>query len=101
MNAVSADVQFAAAAIWKVALASLILGAGLPTLFAVSLRALAWGEGGDAEVDHARPHPIGRVLYGVLLLVILYAIVTGILFIIASGRGGQLRFVHGLPWIGA
>ena len=49
------NVRFALDAGWKVLLAGLMLGAGLPALFAAGIRFLAWGTGGAAEVGPA-PH---------------------------------------------
>jgi len=98
------NLQFAFEAIWKVLLAGLILGAGLPLLFALGVRSLAWGAGGDAEV-HAggttgpRPQPIGTVVGWLLFAVVLAGIALGITFIVASGFGKQLSFEHIFPTI--
>jgi hypothetical protein len=101
MNAVGYDLKFAAETIWKVALASLILGAGLPVLYASGIRSLAWGAGGDAEVGHARPNPIGKVLAGVIFLIVAYAITSGIVYIIATGKGSNydITFQNFIPEI--
>ena len=51
---------------WRVLLVGLVLGAGLPTMFAFGIRALAWGAGGDAEIHDdgvvLKPHALGRVI---------------------------------------
>ena len=73
MSAVGYDLRFAVETIWKVGLASLVLGAGLPMLFAAGIRSLAWGAGGEAEVSNARPNPIGKVLAAVIFLIVAYA----------------------------
>jgi hypothetical protein len=101
MNAVGYDLKFAAETIWKVALASLILGAGLPVLYASGIRSLAWGAGGDAEVGHARPNPIGKVLAGVIFLIVAYAIISGIVYVIATGKGSNydITFQNFIPEI--
>jgi hypothetical protein len=101
MNAVGYDLKFAAETIWKVALASLILGAGLPVLYASGIRSLAWGSGGDAEVTHARPNPLGKILAGVIFLIVAYAIVSGIVYIIATGKGSNydITFQNLIPEI--
>lgn len=89
---------------WKVPLASLILGAGLPTLFALGVRSLAYGAGGDAEV-HAIgtkdpvAHPAGTIIGLLLFLVVLAGVVLGITFIVASGFGKALSFEHIYPTI--
>jgi hypothetical protein len=89
MNAVGYDLKFAAETIWKVALASLILGAGLPILYASGIRSLAWGTGGDAEVGQQRSNPFGKVLAGVIFFIVAYAIISGIIYIIATGKGAN------------
>jgi len=82
------DVRLALGAIWKVLLVSVILGAGMPALFALSIRSLASGR-----------LVIGRVAAGVLLLIVVYAVVSGLLFIIASGQGKDISFSHVVPQI--
>ncbi len=101
MSAVGYDLQFAAQTIWKVALASLILGAGLPVLYASGIRSLAWGAGGDDEVGHAKPNPLGQVLAGVIFLIVPYAIISGIIYIIAAGKGSNydITFKNLIPEI--
>jgi hypothetical protein len=89
---------------WKVLVASLILGAGLPAVFALGIRSLAWGAGGDAEV-HAdgtagpRANPAGTVLGWILFLIVLAGVVLGITFIVATGFGKHLSFEHIYPTI--
>jgi hypothetical protein len=100
-SAFGEDVRFTFEAIWKVLLASLVLGAGLSAVFALGIRSLAWGAGGDAEVSHQAGNPAGRVVAGLLFLVVLYGVVAGLLFIIASGQGKELTFSHVIPWIQA
>lgn len=99
MSAFGEDLRFAVEAIWKVLLWSAILGAGLPAIFALGVRSLAWGAGGDAEVSHARGNPAGRVVAGVLFLVVLYCVAAGIVFIIATGQGNDISFAHVIPTI--
>ena len=54
------NLQFAVEAAWKVLLVGLVLGAGLPAVFTVGVRSMAWGAGGSAEVDTAaRPNALG------------------------------------------
>jgi hypothetical protein len=91
-------------AIWKILVIGIILGAGLPALFAVGIRSLAYGQGGEAEVHAAgtaaaAPHPIGRVLAGLCFAIVLLAVVLGIVFIVASGFGKALSFEHIYPTI--
>jgi hypothetical protein len=84
------DVRLALSAIWKVLLVSVILGAGLPAVFALAIRSLAGGR-----------LVLGRVMAGVLLLVVAYAVVCGLLFIVASGQGKDVSFAHVIPQITA
>jgi hypothetical protein len=103
MSAVGYDLRFAIETIWKVALASLILGAGLPILFATGIRSVAWGTGGAAaaEVSVARPNPVGKVLATVIFLIVAYVVVSGIVYIIATGKGSSydITFQHLYPQI--
>jgi hypothetical protein len=98
------NLQFALQAAWRVLLVGLILGAGLPTLFALGVRSLAWGAGGEAEV-HAdgtagpKAQPIGTVLGYVCFAVVLLGVALGITFIVASGFGKALSFEHIYPTI--
>src|SRR4051812_33378142 len=98
------NLGFALDGAWRVLLASLILGAGLPALFAVGIRSLAWGAGGDAEVHESgvtgpTPRPIGTVLGWACFAVVLLAVVLGITFIVAGGFGKALSFEHIYPTI--
>ena len=91
-------------AIGQILLAGLILGAGLPLIFSLGIRASAWGTGGDAEVEGAggvaaRPHPLGRVLAVVCFAVVVACVVLGLVFIIATGFGKELSFSHVYPTI--
>jgi hypothetical protein len=98
------NLQFSLEAVWKVLLAGLVLGAGLPLIFALGVRSLAWGAGGEAAA-HAdgtagpKPQPIGTVIGWVLFAIVLAGIALGITFIVASGLGKQLSFEHIFPTI--
>lgn len=82
----------------KVLLAGLILGAGLPALFAVGIKSMAYGLGGEAEVDTtAKPHPIGRIIGILCFAIVLAVIATGIAVIVASGFGKAVSFEHIYP----
>lgn len=88
-------------AAWRILAIGLVLGAGLPALFAFGIRAMAWGTGGDAEIHDEGslppPHPVGRVIgiaiFGFVVLVVL----LGISYIIAHGLGYDVTFSGGLP----
>ena len=98
------NVVLALAGAWRVLLASLVLGAGLPVLFALGIRALSFGAGGpvvirESGVTSPTPHPLGKVLGGMCFAVVLVAVVLGIAFIVASGAGKMLSFEHLYPTI--
>jgi hypothetical protein len=98
------NVQFALEGAWRVMLAGLILGAGLPLLFALGIRSLAYGAGGEAEVHETGvtapiPHPIGTVLGWICFVVVLLGVALGILYIVVTGFGDHLSFSHVYPTI--
>jgi hypothetical protein len=93
------NVTLAFEAAWKILLVGLLLGAGLPALFATGVRSMAYGQGGDAEVSAAAPHPIGRVLAGVCFAVVALAVVLGIAYVVATGLGKTVTFDHVHPTI--
>ena len=90
-------------AAWRVLLAGLVLGAGLPAIFAVGIRSMAFGTGGDAEVHAAgtspAPHPVGRAVAVLCFAIVLAVVALGITFIVASGFGKQLSFEHVYPTV--
>ncbi|MCH8611836.1 hypothetical protein [Arsenicicoccus dermatophilus] len=87
-------------AAWKVLAVGLVLGAGLPALFAVGIKSMAYGVGGSAEIDSAAtPHPVGRVVGILCFAVVAAAILTGITIIVASGFGKAVDFSHVYPTI--
>lgn len=83
---------------WKVLAAGLILGAGLPILYAFGVRGLAMAQGVGAIVGDVKAKPIGKVIWYAALLVILLAVAYGISFIVATGLGKQVTFDHVIPW---
>ena len=82
---------------WKVLVAGVLLGAGLPAIFALGIRALASGAGGDAEVDHEAGHPIGKVLAILCFALVVIGIALGITYIVATGFGKTLSFQNFYP----
>ncbi|HNV13597.1 MAG: hypothetical protein IPI13_09815 [Actinomycetales bacterium] len=82
---------------WKVLVAGVLLGAGLPAIFALGIRALAYGAGGDAEVDHEAGHPIGKVLAILCFALVVIGIALGITYIVATGFGKTLSFQNFYP----
>jgi hypothetical protein len=98
------NLGFALDGAWRVLLAGLFLGAGLPVLFALGVRSLAWGAGGDVEVHETgvsapQRRPLGTALGWALFAVVLLGVLLGIAFIVASGFGKALSFQHVLPVI--
>lgn len=86
---------------WRVLLVALVLGAGLPALFAAGLRALAWGIGGDAEVHGVgvivKPNLIGRLVSYLLFTIVLASVALGIGYIGAHGVGWTITFNGLMP----
>jgi len=101
MSAVGYDLKFAAESIWKVGVASLVLGAGIPVLFAAGIRSLAWGSADGLELASAKPNPLGRILAAIIFLIVAYAIAAGIVYVIATGKGSNydITFKHVIPEI--
>ncbi|MEU4564679.1 hypothetical protein AB0F72_40375 [Actinoplanes sp. NPDC023936] len=87
---------------WKVLLIGVLIGAGLPAVFALGIRSMAFGTGGDAAAHAAgtagpRPHPIGRIGAIACFTVVLLGVALGITFIVATGFGKELSFEHVYP----
>lgn len=84
---------------WKILLYSLLLGAGLPVLYAVGVRAAALGTAGadDGGTTAAPTHRVGRVLAAICFAVVIAGVGVGLLYIVASGQGKMLSFDHGYP----
>jgi hypothetical protein len=85
----------------KVALWGLILGAGLPALFALGVRSTVLANGpADAEaagVTTAVPSQANRLI-GVVCFVLVVAIVAlGIMVVVAAGLGKVVSFEHVFP----
>jgi hypothetical protein len=94
------NLQFALEAAWKVLAVGLVLGAGLPMVFALGVRSLAYGTGGAAEVAvDSKPHPVGRVVATLCFGVVLGGIALGLTIIIAAGQGKVVSFDHVYPTI--
>lgn len=84
-----------AVAALKVLVVALLLGAGLPLVYAVGLRALAIGDG-DSPGPRRSP-ALGRALFGVSLLIVLAGVGLGLTYVIASSVGQHLVFDGVLP----
>lgn len=83
-------------ATWRILLVGLVLGAGLPALFALGVRSLAWGSGieaGDqANVTVLKPHLVGRIIAYVLFAIVILAVLAGVGYIVAHGLGYSVTF---------
>ena len=71
--------------IFKVLLVGLVLGAGLPAVFATGLLAYSYGAGGE-EADHVihKPNPLLKYLGMLLFLLVGLVIVTAVAWITRS-----------------
>lgn len=83
-------------AAWKVLVAGVVLGAGLPALFALGVRFSAVGAGEISEPVRG-PRPGYRLLGTVCFVVCAVAVVLGILVIVAAGFGKEVSFAHVFP----
>lgn len=82
---------------WRVLVTSLVLGAGLPAVFALGVRALALQPGAAEGQRRSIPTPVARSLAGVCFAVVLAGVALGITYIVASGFGKTLSFEHIFP----
>jgi hypothetical protein len=90
-------------AVGQVAVVALVLGAGLPALFALGVRSFALaspdtrgratGSGSAARL----PAPVLQALGGLCFLVVVLAVVLGLTLIIATGLGQTVSFEHVVP----
>ncbi len=90
---------------WRVLLIGMVLGAGLPTMFAFGIRALAWGTGGDAEI-HAdgvlpKAHLGARIVAYTMFSLVVLAVLIGVGYITAHGLGYSITFNGIIPVITA
>jgi hypothetical protein len=71
--------------IFKVLVVGLILGAGLPALFATGMLAYSFGAGGE-EADHVvhKPNPALKLVGILLFLFVAFVIVTAVAWITRS-----------------
>jgi hypothetical protein len=91
-------------AVWKILVVGIILGSGLPALFAVGIRSMAYGTGGEAEVSATgvtapAPHPVGRAVAYLCFAIVLLVVALGIVYIVSTGAGKVLNFDHIYPVI--
>ena len=79
---------------WRVLVAGLVLGAGLPILFALGVKSTAWANG---DLPGTPANPAGRVVAAVLNTVVVLAIAIGLGYIVAHGLGYTLVWTGGVP----
>lgn len=93
------NISLALGGAWKVLLYGLLLGAGLPAIFALGMRSLSWGtaHGGTESGAAPVPHPLGRVVAIVCFALVIAVALTGVAFIIASGMGKTVSFQYVFP----
>ncbi|MCA0294535.1 MAG: hypothetical protein LCH96_04300 [Actinobacteria bacterium] len=86
---------------WRVLAIGMLLGAGLPAVFALGLRALSWGTGHDVAPDGTvavvRPHPLGRVVAYLMFTFVVLAVLVGITYIALHGLGWTITFNGAVP----
>lgn len=81
---------------WRVLAAGLLLGAGIPTLFALAVNGMAMANGGEAA-DGRAPRPIGKLIAAVVLLLILVIVAYGLAWLIFTSLGYKVGFSGILP----
>lgn len=85
----------------QVLFVALIVGAGLPAIFAVGVRALAAGAGPEDAHEHGATASPGNRLSTVFgyccFAMVLAAVALAITIIVASGFGKTVSFEHLLP----
>lgn len=80
---------------WQVLAVALVLGAGIPAIFALGVRGVAAGSG--AMTDSSAPRAWGKPLAAVCFLLVLLAVALGLTIIISSGFGMKVSFEHIYP----
>lgn len=90
-------------AAWRILAIGIVLGAGLPALFAFGIRAMAWGTGGEAELhdEGVLPpaHPVGRVIGWAIFTLVVLVVLIAISYIVAHGLGYNVVFNGGLSLV--
>ena len=85
----------------KVAVWGLVLGAGLPVLFALGVRSMVLANdpagAGEVGVGSSVPAGANRVIGIVCFVLVIAAVALGITIIVAAGLGKQVSFEHVFP----
>ena len=81
---------------WKVVIAGLVLGAGLPAVFALGVRFAAAGS--DGSTGATAPGGAGyRALAALCFVTVALAVVLGITVVVAPGFGKMVSFENIYP----
>lgn len=86
--------QFLAAAdgAWRVLLTCLLLGVGLPALYTIGLRNLAFADGAMNDQVSGGRRGLHRAIAYALFAIVVLAILLGLSYIIAHGFGWSIGF---------
>ena len=85
-------------AIGQILLVCVIVGAGLPAIFALGVRWMAEGAGGAAEVgSDVKPKPGFKVLGVLAFAIVLVVILMALAIIVSGGFGYAVDFSHVIP----
>ncbi len=93
-------IRLVLSAAWNVLWVGLLLGAGLPTLFAIGVRLLAGPAdtvGADGTVLSHEAPTRNKVLAWILFAIVLYGVAVGILIIVGGGMGKIVEWHGVLP----
>ena len=98
-STVSETLKLVFEAAWHVLWVGLVLGAGLPLLFALGVRSMAGHTvtGEDGTVREEAGNPLGKVLAAICFLICIYGVVTGIMVIVGGGQGKIVEFHNLIP----
>ena len=80
---------------WHVLAVGIVLGAGIPALFAFGVRGLAASSG--QMTDDSTPRAWGKPVAAVCFLLVCAAIALGLTIIVSSGFGMKVSFEHIYP----
>ncbi|AZZ56501.1 hypothetical protein [Rathayibacter iranicus] len=79
----------------QIALVAVLLGAGLPVLFAVGVRSFAVA--GAPDASSGLPAPVLRGIGVVCFALVVAAVALGLSIIIGTGLGQSVSFEHVIP----
>jgi hypothetical protein len=86
---------------WELLYTGLILGAGLPILFALGVRLIAGREVATADAGgssaQSTPGALPKMLAGLCFALVALGVITGIITIIGAGLGKELSFENVYP----